>query len=170
MSFIVILIIFFGVAVGILSYFLIRMIVMPKRLSAVSDLIKQGRTQAANKIVKAILVKEPRNAAAHYYLGKIYLAEGKAELALMEFKTVGGIGQFGQEIPETEFRRVIAELYERFGQLEEALKEYILLVKDDPRNAEYYFQCARIFDERGKADVATKYTRKAVEQIGRAHV
>lgn len=172
MSLIVILIIFFGVAVGILSIFLIRMIVMPKRLSAVSDMLKQGRIQAAFKVVKAILAREPRNAAAHYYLGKIYLAEGKAELALMEFKTVGGLGQFGQEIPETEFRRLIAELYERFGHLEEALKEYILLVKDDPGNAEYYYQCARIFDERGKSDVAVKYARKAVEldpRHGKAH-
>ncbi|PKL25506.1 MAG: restriction endonuclease [Spirochaetae bacterium HGW-Spirochaetae-3] len=172
MSFVVILIVFFGVAVGILSYFLIRMIVMPKRLSAVSDLIKQGRNQAAGKIVKTMLAKEPRNAVAHYYMGKIYLAEGKSELALMEFKTVGGIGQFDQEIPEPEFRRLIADLYERFGQLEEALKEYILLVKGDPRNADYYYQCARIFDTRGKADVAVKYARKAVEldpRHGKAH-
>ncbi len=172
MSFVVILIVVFGIAVGILSYFLIRMIVMPKRLSTVADLIKQGRTQSATKIVKAILAKEPRNAAAHYYLGKIYLAESKSELALMEFKTVGEIGQFDREIPEAEFRRVIADLYERFGQLEEALKEYILLVKGDPRNAEYYYQCARIFDERGKPDVAVKYARKAVEldpRHGKAH-
>ncbi|MBU0928946.1 MAG: tetratricopeptide repeat protein [Spirochaetes bacterium] len=172
MSFVVILIVFFGIAVGILSVFLIRMIALPKRLSAVADLIKQGRSPAAAKIVKAILAKEPRNAAAHYYLGKIYLSEGKSELALMELKTVGDIGQFDRDIPEPEFRRVIADLYERFGQLEEALKEYILLVKGDPRNAEYYYQCARIFDERGKAEVAVKYARKAVEldqRHGKAH-
>jgi len=172
MSLIVILIVVFGIAVGILSYFLIRMIVMPKRLSTVADLIKQGRTQSATKVVKAILAKEPRNSAAHYYLGKIYLAESKSELALMEFKTVGDIGHFDREIPEAEFRRVIADLYERFGQLEEALKEYILLVKGDPRNADYYYHCARIFDERGKADVAVKYARKAVEldpRHGKAH-
>ena len=172
MSFLVILIIFFGVAVGILSIFLVRMIIMPKRLSAVMDLLKQGRSQAAQKIVKAILAKEPRNAAAHYYMGKIYLSESKPELALMEFKTVGGIGQFGGEIPETEFRQQIAVLYERFGQLEEALKEYILLVKSDPGNAEYYYQCARIFDSRGKPDVAIKYGRKAIElnpRHGKAH-
>ena len=172
MSFVIILIVFFGIAVGVLSFFLIRMIVTPKRLSAVADLIKQGRYQAATKAVKAMLAKEPRNAAAHYYLGKIYQADGKPELALMEFKTVGDIGQFGHEIPEAEFRRLIADLYERFGQLEEALKEYILLAKGDPRNAEYFYQCARIFDERGKADVATKYARKAVEldpRHGKAH-
>lgn len=167
MSFVIVLIIFFGIAVGVLSYFLIRMIVMPKRLSAVADLLKQGRLQVAGKLVKAILVKEPRNAVAHFYMGKIYLAEGKPELALMELKSVSAIGQFELEIPEIEFRKLIASLYERFGQLEEALKEYIMLSKNDPNNAEYFYQCARIFDERGKEDVAVKYARKAVELDGR---
>jgi len=172
MTFVVFLIIIFGIAVGVLSYFLIRMIVMPKRLSAVTEMIKQGRTQAATKIIKSILAKEPRNAVAHYYLGKAYLAEGKHELALMEFKTVSEIGQFDSEIPENEFRRTASEMYEKFGQLEEALKEYILLLKIEPNNAENYYQCARIFDERGKPDVATKYARKAVElnpRHGKAH-
>jgi tetratricopeptide (TPR) repeat protein len=172
MPFIVILIIFFGIAIGILSVFLIRMIVMPKRMSNVADLLKQGRNQAAERIVKSIILREPRNPAAHYYLGKIYQAEGKLELALMEYRTVGSIGQFDGDIPESEFRKLIAELYERFGQLEEALKEYILLVKSNPSTAEYYFQCARIFDERGKLEVATKYARKAAEldpRHGKAH-
>ncbi|HPM73459.1 MAG TPA: restriction endonuclease, partial [Spirochaetales bacterium] len=63
MSFVIILIVFFGIAVGVLSFFLIRLIVMPKRLSAVAELIKQGRYQAATKAVKSMLAKEPRNAA-----------------------------------------------------------------------------------------------------------
>jgi len=172
MSFVIVLIIFFGIAVGILSYFLIRMLVMPRRLSAVPELLKQGRPQVAAKLVKAVLVKEPRNATAHYYMGKIYLAENKPELALMELKAVSSIGQFEVDIPETEFRKLIAGLYERFGQLEEALKEFIMLSKSDPGNAEYFYHCARIFDERGKADVAVKYARKAVEldpRHGKAH-
>ncbi|GAB1432661.1 tetratricopeptide repeat protein [Spirochaetota bacterium] len=172
MSVVVILIIVFALAVTVLGVFLAKMIIMPKKLSAVADLIKQGRTQPASKIVKNILGKEPKNAVAHYYLGKIYQIEGKLELALMEYKTVGELGQFDREIPETEFRKLIADLYERFGQLEEALKEYILLIKSNPSNAEYYYQSARLFDERGKTEVAIKYARKAVEldpRHGKAH-
>ncbi len=172
MSAVVVLIIFFGIAVGVLAYFLIRMLVLPRKLSSVADFLKQGRLQAAAKAVKAILAKEPRNASAHFYMAKIYLAESKHELALMELKTVSDIGQFEVDIPETEFRRLIAGLYERFNQLEEALKEYIMLSKSDPGNAEYYYNCARLFDERGKEDVAVKYARKAVEldpRHGKAH-
>jgi tetratricopeptide (TPR) repeat protein len=172
MSIVVILIIFFGIAVGVLSYFLIRMIVVPKRISSVAELIKQNRLGTAAKAVKAILARDPRSPAAHYMMGKIYLAENKPELALMEFKTVNAIGQFDLDIPEVEFRKLIASLFERFNQLEEALKEYILLAKTNPNNADYYYHCARIFDDRGKIDVAVKYARKAIEldpRHGKAH-
>lgn len=167
MSFVVILIIFFVIAVAVLSFLLIRMLIQPRRLGSVLELIKQNRLPQAAKVVKAILAKEPRNALAHYYMGKIYLAENKPEIALMELKTVSSMGQFGHEIPEAEFRKLIASLYERFGQLEEALKEYIMLSQNDPSNADYWYQCARMFDDRGKFDVAVKYARKAVELDGR---
>jgi thioredoxin-like negative regulator of GroEL len=91
--------------------------ILPRKLSSVADFLKQGRLQAASKAVKAILTKEPRNSSAHFYMAKIYLAENKHELALMELKAVSDIGQFEVDIPETEFRRLIAGLYERFNQL-----------------------------------------------------
>ncbi|MBU0936597.1 MAG: tetratricopeptide repeat protein [Spirochaetes bacterium] len=168
----IILIILVGVGVGVLAIFVIRTIIMPKRISTVQNLIKQNRLTAAAKTVKAILIKEPKNSVAHYYMAKIYLAEQKAELALMELKTVNAIGQFDYDIPEKEFRILIASLYERFGQAEEALKEYIMLSQKDPNNAEYFYQCGRIFGDRGKTEVAVKYVRKAIEldpKHGKAH-
>jgi tetratricopeptide (TPR) repeat protein len=172
MSNVIVLIIVSGVAVAALGYLLIRMIISPRKLSAVADLIRQNRIPAATKTVKSILSKEPRNAAAHYYMGKIYLTENKPELALMEFKTVNSIGQFDADIPEVEFRKQIAALFERFNQLEEALKEYILLAKGNPANSDYCYHCARIFDERGRADVALKFARRAIQldpRNGKAH-
>ena len=163
MSIVIVFIIFFGVAIGILIFFLVRMLTNPHRISAVADLLKQGRLPAAQKLAKSILAKDPKYSAAHYYLAKIYLAENKPELALMELKTVNAIGKFGSEIPEIEFRKLISGLYERFGQLEEALKEYILLSQDDAGNADYWYQCARLFADLEKSEVAAKYARRAVE-------
>jgi len=172
MSFVVILIIVFGAGVGVLAIFLVRMVVTPKQLAAVSDMIKQGRLTPAARIVRGIIAKTPTSAPAHYYLGLVYLAEEKPELALMEFKTVNQIGQFGLEVPEIEFRARIASMYERFGQFEEGLKEHILLSKLEPAVAEHYYNCGRLFDERGKTDVGVKYLRKALEldaRMGKAH-
>lgn len=172
MSFIVVIIIMLGVGVGVLAIFLIRMVVAPKQLAAVNTLIQQGRLSSASRIVRGIISKNPSSSPAHYYLGLIYLAEEKPELALMEFRTVNQIGQFEGEVPETDFRKRISALYERFNQVEEALKEHILLTKLEPVVAEHYFNCGRLFDERGKADIATKYLRKALEldpRMGKAH-
>ena len=168
----IVLIIIVGVGVGVLAVFVIRMILSPKKISAVAELIRQNRLSAAAKIIKAILVKDQKNPVAHYYMAKVYLAESKAELALMELKTVSTIGQFDLEIPEKEFRILIANLYDRFGQAEEALKEFILLSQKEPDNAEYFYQCGRIFNDRAKTDVAIKYIRKAIEldaRHGKAH-
>ncbi|NLJ45962.1 MAG: tetratricopeptide repeat protein [Treponema sp.] len=172
MSFIVILTIVLGAGVGVLAIFLVRMVVTPKQLAAVNDMIKQGRLAAAARIVRGIIAKTPTSAPAHYYLGLVYLAEEKPELALMEFKTVNQIGQFGEEVPEVEFRTRIAGMFEKFGQIEEALKEHILLTKLESANAEHYYNCGRIFDDRGKTDVGVKYLRKALEldpRMGKAH-
>ena len=152
MSFVVILIIALGVGVGALAVVLVRMIVTPKRLTAVQSLIRQGRLAPAARMVRGIISKTPSNSAAHYLLGHIYLAENKPELALMEFKSVNQIGQFGENLSEVEFRKHIAVLYERFSQFEEALREHILLSKLEPSAAEHYYDCGRLFDDRGKLD------------------
>ena len=47
----------------------------------------------------------------------------------MEYKSVNQIGIFGPTIPEAEFRTKMAQIFIRFNQAEEALKEYLLLVK-----------------------------------------
>jgi len=148
------------------------MVVTPKQLAAVNDLIRQGRLTTAARIVRGIIAKNPTSSPAHYYLGLVYLAEEKPELALMEFRTVNQIGQFDNEIPEIEFRTRIAGLYEKFNQLEEALKEHILLTKLEPATADHYYNCGRLFDERGKLDVSVKYLRKALDldiRHGKAH-
>lgn len=81
----------------------------------------------------------------------------------MEFRTVNQIGQFGGAIPEKTFRRQIAELYARFNQPEEALKEYLLLIQKDPNTAENYFKVGLLFEERNKAAKAVNYYRKAIQ-------
>ncbi|HTX74004.1 MAG TPA: tetratricopeptide repeat protein [Rectinemataceae bacterium] len=169
MSFIVILIIILGVAVGFLSWFIVRMVAAPRQSKAIADLLKQGKSSQAARAAKSLLAKDPRNSVAHWFLGKAYLADGKPELALMELKAVNQIGQFGPELPELEFRTAIAALFERFNQTEEALKEHILLSKLDPSNAGHFLDAGRLFESRGKTDVAVNYLRKALEMDARLH-
>jgi tetratricopeptide (TPR) repeat protein len=163
MSFVVIIIMILGVAVGFLSWFIVRMVATPRHTKAIAEQLKQGRVANAIRASKALIAKDPRNGEAHWLLGKAYLVDSKPELALMEFKQAGQIAQFGPDLPEVEFRRSIAELYERFNQTEEALKERILLTKLEPGNAANFYFAGRLFEGRGRTDVAVNYIRKALE-------
>ena len=172
MTGIVILIAALVAGIGFLLFFIIRSVIAPKRAEMLSGLLKQGKAQAAVKAAKGIIAREPRNAEAHYILGQAYLADNKPELALMEYKTVNQIAVFGQAIPETEFRKKMAQLFFRFNQIEEALKEYILLVKLEPFQADHYYWAGKLFSERNRSDMAVNYLRKAVEldqRHGKAH-
>ena len=163
MSFIIVLIIILGVAVAFLSWFIIRLITTPRQAKAIAEQLKQGKTSTVVRSAKALIAKDPRNGVAHWYLAQAYILDAKPELALMELKAVNQIGQFDQDLPETEFRKKIAALYERFGQTEEALKEHILLTKLDPNSALHFMDAGRLFEARGRTDVAVNYLRKAIE-------
>lgn len=159
----IIAIIILGIAIAVVAYFLVRSILVPKRVETLQNLLKQNKTQAVIKAAKQLVAKDARNADAHYLLGLAYDQENKSELALMELKTVNQIGNFDGLVDEVPFRQKIAELYAKFNQPEEALKEYLLLLKRDPNNAAYYFSVGRIFEDRNRNDKAVQYYKKASE-------
>ncbi len=162
MPVIVILIVILGIAVGVFIVFIVRWVIAPKQMETLALLVKQNRTAPAIKLAKRIVVKEPRNADAHYYLGLAYLNEQKPELALMELKTVNQIGIFNGYCKEIPFRTTIADLYAKFNQTEESLKEYLLLLKIEPSNASNYFQVGRLFEDRDRTDKAAQFYKKAI--------
>ncbi|MBE6351230.1 MAG: tetratricopeptide repeat protein [Spirochaetaceae bacterium] len=150
------------IGVGVLAYFIIKSVVTPKRIDGINKLLKQGKTSAAVKLAKNIIAKNQRDFRAHYYLGKAYLADNKPELALMEFKTVNQYAIFDSDIPEIDFRKQIAQLYLRFNQPEEALKEFLLLTKLEPHNAENFFNAGKLFEQRGKSEQALSFYQKTI--------
>jgi tetratricopeptide (TPR) repeat protein len=173
MDILIVVLIILGLVIGFVIFFAVKSALAPKKISSLKDLVKAGKNSQAIKMAKAILVKDPRSPEAHYFLGVAYQEDAKAELALMEFKTVNQLGIFQGLLDEKEFRSRIADLFNRFGQHEEALKEYILLVKMDPESSENYYQAGVLFEERGKADNALKYYKKTIDldpQHSNAHL
>lgn len=160
---IIILILILGSGIGVITFFVVRTILNPRKISTLESMLKQGRAPAAAKLAKQILAKEPRNCDAHYLLGKAYLADNKPELALMEFKAVNQIGDFSAHCPEKDFRETIARLFATFNQPEESLKEYLLLIKMNPQEGDYYYHVGDLFEARNNSQKATQYYRKAVE-------
>ena len=144
-----------------LAFILIRSIISPKKTATIEKYINAGKYTAAIKRAKTIIAKNPRDTKAHYLLGKAYLADGRAELALMEFKSISK-ATFESKAQEKEFRNLTAQLYERFQQHTEALAEYALLIKLDPQNSEYYYAIGQLFEQLNKTEQAIYHYRQAI--------
>ena len=148
---------------GALGTILVRTMVVPRRAEKLNELVDQGKTRLSIRGAKQILAREPRNVDAHFVLGRAYAADGQEELALAELRTVNEIGQFTAVCREDDFRRLAAGLYARFGHLDEALKEYALLIKTNPNEADSYYQVGELFERRNEAKRAVGYFAKTVQ-------
>jgi tetratricopeptide (TPR) repeat protein len=154
-------IIILGIGVGFLIVFLVKKIVSGKKAAATSNLQDKAKILQAVRAGKEAVEKEPQNAEAHYLLARAFLADKREEQAYKEYRSASRLGITGTAIPETEFREAIAGLYAKFHEEEEALKEYVLLIKLHPENPEYYFRAGKLFSSRNKPDLAEKYLQKA---------
>jgi len=159
----IIIIIFLAVGIGFLAFFVIKSGSMPKRADQFAGLLQRGKTQAVIKAARAILEKEPKNADVRYFLGKALLLEKKEGEAFTELKSISQSGAMGEFIPEEEFRKELAQLFVKNRQAEEAIKEYILLIKKKPENPEYYFWVGKLLTEVNHVDKAQNYLKKAAE-------
>jgi tetratricopeptide (TPR) repeat protein len=157
------LIIVLALGFGFLLVFLLRLFLAPRRVEALGGLIRQGKTGLAIHSAKRLIARDSKNAEAHYYLGLAYHAEKKDEDAYREFKILNRLSIQGKIIPEQEYRQTLAQLYLAHGEPEEALKEYLLLIKLSPRQGDFYYRVGKIFAERGKESTAREYLQKAAE-------
>lgn len=162
MSFQIVIITVLAVIISALLFMVIKSMVLPKKLDVIPRLLKQDKTQNAIKIAKQIISKDPKNFQAHYYLGKAYIKEGKPELALIEYKLVNENALFGQGINELSFRTEYADLLMKHNQTNEALKNYILLTKLDPRNPEVFYNAGRLYEDNNRYDIALGLMQKTV--------
>lgn len=135
----------------------------PKKIDSIKKYIKQGKFSAAEKTAKSIIAKNPHDYVAHYWLGEAYLADNKNELAFMEYKLINENAVFNGDIPEAVFRKKMASLYQKFNQKEQALAEYLLLVKLEPTNTDVLFNIGKLYENSGRADVALGYYKKTIQ-------
>ena len=140
---------------------IIKSFASPKRIDGIKKLTKDGKYQQAEKLAKQVIAKDPRDYIAHYLLGEAYYLDEKYDLAFIEYKLVNQNALFDGRIPEVPFRRRMAELFKRFKQPQEALKEHLLLTKMDPQNADNYYETGKIYEDMNQHGNAMTYYQKA---------
>ena len=163
MPVVVIPIIIVGIALTAFIVLLLKFFLFPKKIDEIHKLLKQDKTAQVIKAAKALISRDQRNVDAHFLLGKAYLAEERHEIALSELKIINQLGKFGTYCREVEFRRIIAELFDRYDQVDEALKEYLLLARKEPGEADHFFHIAELFEKRGNRDKAFAYFKKTLK-------
>ena len=152
-----------GIALTAFIVLLLKFFLFPKKVDELHKLLKQDKTDQVIKAAKALISRDQRNVDAHFLLGKAYLAEGMHEVALSEFKIINQLGKFGIYCREVEFRRLIGELFDRYNQVDEALKEYLLLARKEPGEADHFYHIGELFEKRGNRDKAFAYFKKTLK-------
>ena len=147
----------------VLAFLVIRGIANPKRIERLQVLVEAKRWSYAVKLGRQLLERDAANMEVRFLLAQAYRGDGRDDLAFIEMKTILRAGRFGGRVKEAAFHREMAELFEKFDQAVEALKEYLLLVKLEPDNAGHYHKIGRIFQNRHKSDHAKAYFQKALK-------
>ncbi|OHD11537.1 MAG: hypothetical protein A2086_02135 [Spirochaetes bacterium GWD1_27_9] len=149
---------------SIVLFIFLRKLMSPQKIVLLRNLIKSSNYKLAIKTAKEILGKEPNNVEAHYFLGESYYNEGKFELALIEYKAADKVGIHDKHINEFELREKLAELYSKFDNLEESLKEYILLQKKYPNDFVISVKIGELFERKNMREQAISNYMKALQQ------
>ena len=158
----IIIITFLAVLVIGLTIVILKSILMPSKADAIPRLLRMGKTANAIKIAKHIISKNSKDFEAHYYLGKAYVKDNKKELGLMEYKVVNDNALFGEGIDEVTFRKEYGQLLLDFHQNVEAIKNYILLTKQDPKNADNFYKLGTLYKDANRNDLALDCMKKTI--------
>jgi len=161
MSSVVYIIVAGVILVGLLVAFF-KYIWGPRRMDGLSKLIESGQYKKAAAEAQLLIKQNERNHRAHYMLGLCYFYTKQMNPAMYEFRLLTRLNRYDDIVKEEDVRNKLAEVYLSLGQLEEAQKEFLLIIRLNPSNSEIMFKIAKIFFERGFMDQAYSYFMKVI--------
>jgi tetratricopeptide (TPR) repeat protein len=144
-------------------FYLVQTLIAPHKLDSIKAMMEAGKYEQAITALNNVLKKEENNPLAHLYLAESYYFSSKEDMALVEYRQVLHTGKFSNSATERVIRKRLADIYLKFGQLEEAQKEFLLLLEAEPANPDYLFNIGKIFYDRGMKEQALSYLDKAVK-------
>ncbi len=125
------------------------------------DLYSKGDYSAAKAVLKNVVVNDPSNDAALYYMAMIAAYENDTELAETYFQAAAALdsGNFW-------YRYRLAKLYSLTGRQELAVDMYEKMLKDFPKEKDVYFELVEMYASQQEYQKALDTIAEIEEVIG----
>lgn len=165
---VVIVVLLFGVifVVGIFAFYLLKTYLFPKKINELEAMLKQGHVQPAIKKLQKMLEENSRDPYIHFLLGRAYEQMKDNLSAVMEYKQALKyleIEVVNQKLREETVRRRLGRLYLSLKNNEEAKKEFLILTKLNPDNADNFYQVGLLFEKSAMFNKALPYFQNTVK-------
>lgn len=153
------------VAVFVTGFMLIRFIrkfVFPNIGFGIDELLERKEYSKAEKLISKKIMStkdEKLLSKLHFQLGTCLGAQNEHFMAVVEYKAA--LKYSGLE-NESDIRFRLGSTLMRIGKKEEALAEYLILLKHEKVSSEVYSKIGRIYYENGSYDTAIEYLQKSV--------
>lgn len=150
----------------IFSLYIIKAYFFPKQINELELMIKQGHLQPAIKKLQKLLEENSRDPYIHFLLARAYEQSKDHLAAVMEYKQTLKYLELevvNKHLKEHTVRKRLGKLYLFLQNNEEAKKEFLILTKLEPDNADNFYQVGLIFEKSGLLNKALPYFQNAVK-------
>ena len=148
--------------IGIFIFYLVKIYFAPKKLEQIADMIKLRQITPAIKRLVSYIEEHERDIYAHFLLAEAYRIQERKSDAILEYKKIIRLGTFDNQVREEVVRSRLANLLFDIKSLDDAKKEFLILTKLDPTNADNYYKVALLFKTAGIHDKAINYFQQCV--------
>ncbi len=151
------------IIIGCFVFYVFKSYFAPKKLNELADMIRQGHLAPAIRKLNEIIAQDDRDFYAHFLLGEAYSLQKQYLEGIAEYVKILRIGKFDNQVKEEVVRSKLAHTYLQLKNLDDAKKEFLILTKLEPRNAENYYQVGLLLSDGGMRNKAVSYFRQAIK-------
>ncbi len=152
-----------------LTIYYVRLITKPQQLKAIAKDIDTKNYDAAIKKLQVIVQKNSSDYEAHKMLARAYQLKGMLKMAIVEYRIAEKNVDNNPAAYEIEIRSNLANLLFDAGEYKDALEEFILLIKIDPKNSDACHMAGKCYAKLGSFDKAVQYYRLALKYNPQLH-
>lgn len=156
-------------AIGGIGWYYVRLITKPQTMKAIQKDLDSKNYEAAIRKLQGIIQKNANDYEAHRVLARAYHLSGNLKMAIVEYRFAEKNVDNAPSTYEIDIRQNLAQLLFQAGEFREALEEYILLVKIDPKNFDAFHMSGRCYVKLGSYERAVQNFRMALKMNPALH-